>query len=177
MNLDSLAQQLGYDNYSDYLSSTHWKTFKRNYAKTEEGRAGCLICNNPDYHVHHCTYQNLGEELFEDVVALCNEHHMRVHGWLRKNDLSVEDTHLAIEYVRTNFPCESYAKKDGAFSFSYKQVSQFTGLNIQSIRNMLSKKDFDRNDLLSFFHFLSEYYGRSMRLAIKNGNLWIAPEV
>lgn len=66
--------------YEDYLQSKHWKRFRLKALK-HHGKI-CMLCGVTEvnfFHVHHLTYENLGNEKLEDVVVLCPECHSIVH--------------------------------------------------------------------------------------------------
>lgn len=76
--------------YEQYLKSNHWMRVRRamlmlNQCKCQ-GKDCNLIgesCYGGDenmMHVHHLTYQNRGNERFEDLKLLCNKCHKQVHG-------------------------------------------------------------------------------------------------
>lgn len=70
----------GYDSYGEYLRSPHWKWVR----KDAIDRAGglCMLCNTADggLHVHHRTYERLGNENAMDIIVLCAKHHAQFHG-------------------------------------------------------------------------------------------------
>ncbi|WHZ60027.1 HNH endonuclease signature motif containing protein [Metabacillus hrfriensis] len=66
------------DNYEDYLETRHWKQFKERYAKSHKKQ--CTMCDEKEnIHLHHITYNRVGNEKFEDVVYLCRTCHLKVH--------------------------------------------------------------------------------------------------
>lgn len=64
--------------YAEYLKSAHWKSFKEAYKMSGRPRQ-CEICGNPRYELHHRTYDRIGAEHLDDVVALCRTHHSQAH--------------------------------------------------------------------------------------------------
>jgi len=64
-------------NYQSYLQSKQWKQ----KAQAAKKRAGfrCQVCNRSQDEVilnaHHRTYENLGNELLEDLTVLCEGCH------------------------------------------------------------------------------------------------------
>lgn len=65
--------------YVAYLLSDHWGRVRAKAIKRAGGR--CSICNaKGPLQVHHRTYERLGEERDNDVIALCRKCHARVHG-------------------------------------------------------------------------------------------------
>ena len=76
------------DWYVEYLKSEHWQEFKIKYASSKQPQK-CVVCNNPNYELHHRTYDRIWNEYLTDVVALCRGHHAKVHK-LMKQGLDVE---------------------------------------------------------------------------------------
>lgn len=71
-------RRYGKKSYALYLQSAHWRTFRALYRASDHPQI-CLICNDPEYELHHVTYERLGHEFTSDVVPLCREHHARAH--------------------------------------------------------------------------------------------------
>lgn len=67
------------NNYPLYLQSNHWKEFRKQ-ALEYYGRK-CRECGTTEgiMHVHHITYENIGNESLEDVVILCQSCHYKEH--------------------------------------------------------------------------------------------------
>ncbi len=72
--------------YADYIQSKAWAKKRAQYW-SKAGRSckkvGCGTSR--DLHVHHHTYDRLGEELMSDLVGLCHSHHDEVHNFHKKN--------------------------------------------------------------------------------------------
>jgi len=65
-------------NYKDYIASKEWEETRREIFAKYGYR--CVICGSEhNLHVHHITYENLGEEKDGDLVALCPECHKCLH--------------------------------------------------------------------------------------------------
>lgn len=67
-----------YLKYADYLKSKHWAKikaeYKRRFAYT------CSMCDNKlNLHLHHTTYERVGNELLDDLVYLCQGCHTLIH--------------------------------------------------------------------------------------------------
>jgi len=67
--------------YTDYLRGDHWRTKVRPEALERAGYR-CQLCGAADetFHVHHNSYERLGNELPWDLVVLCKDCHARYHG-------------------------------------------------------------------------------------------------
>ena len=64
--------------YGDYLLTEHWQEVRRQALKRSEYR--CALCNDAvPLHVHHRTYENLGDEKETDLIALCAKCHETFH--------------------------------------------------------------------------------------------------
>lgn len=64
--------------YREYLHTKWWRTKRSTILDMALGR--CEVCTLAKAtQVHHVTYVRLGEELDEDLVAICGKCHRRVH--------------------------------------------------------------------------------------------------
>ena len=64
--------------YQEYLQTDHWQETRKRALK----RAGfkCQLCSsNGKLHVHHRTYENLGNENNADLIVLCETCHGKFH--------------------------------------------------------------------------------------------------
>lgn len=65
--------------YTEYLHSEHWKNMKQKMRKLKNNQF-CYICRTPEnLHVHHKTYDNLGNETTTELMYLCVDCHKAVH--------------------------------------------------------------------------------------------------
>lgn len=71
------------NDYKEYIDSPAWQKFRDRYGASEYPKE-CLICQNRQYQLHHCTYKRLGHELLTDVVPLCCDCHKELHARYRK---------------------------------------------------------------------------------------------
>jgi len=66
--------------HADYLRTIHWRVIRRQAIY----RAGfiCQHCRTQSDHLqgHHVTYERLGNEWPDDVVAICSTCHAALHG-------------------------------------------------------------------------------------------------
>lgn len=65
--------------YVLYIKSTEWRS-KRKEALVYYGKKCCKCNRTHDLHVHHKTYERLGNELMLDLEVLCEECHYKHHG-------------------------------------------------------------------------------------------------
>ena len=66
------------EEYKAYLKSPEWQATRRKVFKLYGYR--CDQCGSAkNLHIHHITYENLGEEQISDLVPLCEECHKKLH--------------------------------------------------------------------------------------------------
>ena len=64
--------------YEEYIKSSEWQETRQRILKRDAFR--CVLCGTTkNLHVHHITYENLGEEKDADLVTLCDYCHKRLH--------------------------------------------------------------------------------------------------
>jgi hypothetical protein len=76
------------EQYDKYLETPHWQEFRTLALEDQlkrKGRNYCQRCERDrssivQLHVHHVTYERLGEELLDDVEIVCRECHDKEHG-------------------------------------------------------------------------------------------------
>lgn len=88
--------------YSEYRQSNWWRKRRETYIENVRVRFGaqlCEACRGHSYgqdriplrfHVHHVTYERLGEERDDDLALLCSACHNAVH---------FPDSHAAIYWL------------------------------------------------------------------------------
>lgn len=79
-NVITQFRKIGYDSYSDYLNSRHWTQLRRLYWESGQPQC-CRICESKkQLIIHHRRYETLGHEnIYKDVVMLCQPCHDKVH--------------------------------------------------------------------------------------------------
>jgi hypothetical protein len=71
-------QKAFWEYYNAHLNSPEWREKCR--LKRERASNVCEGCGvNKVNHIHHLTYDNLGDELLFELVALCVECHQKIH--------------------------------------------------------------------------------------------------
>ena len=63
--------------YNTYIASKAWQARRLRFIATTDGRCACGASD--DLHVHHATYENLGNELDEDLRLVCQRCHNDIH--------------------------------------------------------------------------------------------------
>jgi len=73
--------------YIEYLKSEDWK--ERRQELMEQAGWVCSECGEKATQLHHVNYNNIGmEELEDDVIAICNDCHNKIH---EKGEYGYED--------------------------------------------------------------------------------------
>lgn len=69
-----------WEDYRLYLASPEWR--HKREARLEMDGHGCTMCiNHSDLHVHHVTYENVGNERVRtELLTVCRDCHSRIHG-------------------------------------------------------------------------------------------------
>jgi hypothetical protein len=79
------------EDYEKYFDFPHWQEFRKQVLEIQKKKLGYNCCEkcsaSPQavtretaLHVHHLTYERLGEELLEDVAIICRSCHEKEHG-------------------------------------------------------------------------------------------------
>ena len=65
--------------YAEYLQTQHWQNVRRQALRRAKYK--CQLCNNDNgvLHVHHKTYEHLGDEQDDDLIVLCKACHEKFH--------------------------------------------------------------------------------------------------
>jgi hypothetical protein len=66
------------ERYVRYICSPEWNARRNRYYR-RHGRA-CAFCGAVKWvELHHHTYERMGRELDDDLIAVCREHHQEIH--------------------------------------------------------------------------------------------------
>ena len=113
-----------------YLQTSHWKSRRNEYLggcdRADDGSYICERCGNKVQGVvqlHHLTYARLGNELDEDLLALCASCHTSLHY------ITIPEIH-----------------EDEAEGFTVDTVHELTGLSADVIRRHQRQGMFDLHD-------------------------------
>ena len=100
-NREFRMRQLGFESYSEYLRSPAWHEVKVRYrASIREAR--CQLCGSTlDLHLHHLTYDRVGEELVSDLILLCGGCHAAVHDLERLGTIGLDLTMKGASFADT----------------------------------------------------------------------------
>lgn len=103
------------NNYYEYIQSEEWKQTKKTlyklyhkprcyccgYYTEAENKAGTPFKIRRRIHVHHITYERLGEELIEDLILLCSRCHKAVHRLVKNNEeVGLKNAHIIYKIHR-----------------------------------------------------------------------------
>jgi hypothetical protein len=86
--------------YATYIKSDKWKRKKSAFWRAHP--KVCRSCGSKEsLHLHHATYDRLGDERFEDLVPLCDSCHIALHQMHKDfEDLSLQE--FANEFLAMN---------------------------------------------------------------------------
>ena len=83
----------------EYFEDVLWGAKKLRYAEAFPD-AGCFICGRGDYQLHHLCYDNLGQETWDELVALCPDHHYEIEKHINKGLDGVTRENAHLDFVR-----------------------------------------------------------------------------
>lgn len=66
--------------YDEYLLTLHWQSVRKTALKKADYKCQACSGNDTKLHVHHNSYENLGEERDSDLIVLCENCHALFHG-------------------------------------------------------------------------------------------------
>lgn len=67
--------------YDKYLLSDAWQSTKQMALEHYGFRCAIDALHNGPFHVHHNSYESIGDEDIRDLTVLCVDCHKRVHDW------------------------------------------------------------------------------------------------
>lgn len=73
--------------YGEYLLTPHWRA--KRAQRMEMSDWACDSCGKTADHVHHLTYERLGNEDLRDLIPLCVDCHYRIHDLIDKKRISL----------------------------------------------------------------------------------------
>lgn len=103
------------DSYKDYLDSDEWKKLRTRVRR--RARGWCERCKvGPRADVHHLTYERLGNERLDDLVAVCRECHEHLHGRRAQDPAAATYSKQEIKAVRHLYEIQPYGVIEGVLS-------------------------------------------------------------
>jgi len=128
------------NNYKHYLQSDHWKKFRKFYFARKKPK-GCQFCRFRDpLQLHHITYERLGHERLEDVVAICDSCHEEVHDL--HNSGKSKNLRAATESVRLKYKLKKKPKPKSPLIRTSKGKARKRAYNEASDKRMQMDDDF-----------------------------------
>ncbi len=79
--------------YLEYLKSDKWQEVRK--AKAKEQNYTCERCHKvikKGFHIHHKTYEHLGNEPLSDLMFLCEDCHKEIHKIIAKKKMRKSKT-------------------------------------------------------------------------------------
>ncbi len=67
------------ESYREYLQSPHWKKVSGDARRRASYRCEECLARNKQLHVHHLSYDHLGEERPDELAVLCEDCHRAKH--------------------------------------------------------------------------------------------------
>lgn len=74
---ETRLRELGYETYDAYLRSPAWRDVKDRYRASELPQV--CMCGDAKVQLHHTTYDRVGQERLDDLIALCKDCHDAAH--------------------------------------------------------------------------------------------------
>jgi hypothetical protein len=131
--------------YDKYLNSNHWKKLRLRIAQERNYR--CEVCDKmirKRYHIHHLTYDNIGNEKDEDLMFLCEKCHNEIHkGKIERSKTKKEQQ---AKTKKLSIP------KNYIESSNYKAKNQMSKLKYlcNCLNNHKMFSDEDRNNIIKY---------------------------
>jgi hypothetical protein len=85
---NSKLRRLGYPSYVAYLNSPHWKRMRQRYRASDLPQV--CVCGEEEVHLHHTTYERVGDEDLGDLTPLCARCHNLVHVLERRGEIGID---------------------------------------------------------------------------------------
>jgi len=74
--------------YENHLRSDKWRELRRLVWQRAKGL--CERCSEPGAHVHHLTYERMGDELLSDLQLLCRRCHEEEHPHMAESSVAAQ---------------------------------------------------------------------------------------
>ena len=94
------------DEYRAYLRTERWRS-RRDWALRQRGHH-CEACGSAHaLHVHHRSYDRLGDELLEDLRVLCDHCHALVHDTQHARQISLSNATDLVTATACRLPSDA----------------------------------------------------------------------
>lgn len=113
--------------YAEYLKTEHWQEVRK--MALENAGNKCVVCGKGDLplHVHHNTYENIGEERETDVTVLCMNCHKLYHDNYKRDKVREHYRKILAELYMAFKLCHELEAKSCSSAFGY--VMQEAAIN------------------------------------------------
>ena len=121
---------LGKYTYNQYISSKEWRE-RRQSMSTD---AVCFTCGTKDnLHLHHITYERIGNEKPEDLVWLCRKHHKSIHKFARRKRIPLHRAHLEFRMKKKKLKKNKLSKEQKIKLFQSQSSDILKHLNTKDM--------------------------------------------
>lgn len=98
--------------YAEYIASSAWDARRRQ--RLEKDGRRCQGCGTQDsLHVHHRTYERLGNELADDIVTVCEVCHGFIHREQERTGRPLDAvTEAVLALIRASGPTSSTVRDE-----------------------------------------------------------------
>lgn len=92
---DAALRKLGFRDYKHYLESPEWRSVRVRHRDIHGERCGLCDTDEGTRHLHHMTYERVGQEELSDLVLLCANCHQLVHVLEERGEIGLDFQGLA----------------------------------------------------------------------------------
>jgi hypothetical protein len=94
---EARLRRFGFENYAAYIKSSLWTQTRSRYWCDSDTCKVCGLCgtSEPPLALHHRTYERVGAERLDDLVAICVACHHLIHALEARGDIDGLDADLA----------------------------------------------------------------------------------
>lgn len=103
---ESVSKKNNSVDYYEYINSDQWRIRARMIRKAAGNRCQLCNCNDKSLHVHHRSYERLGDEHPGDLTVLCEDCHAQFHR--KESSISKEHFDEFVELARKLAETHSY---------------------------------------------------------------------
>jgi hypothetical protein len=111
--------------YDAYISSERWAGRRASYYKNHERK--CAACASASsIHLHHLTYERMGNELDADLIPLCESCHDKVHALHKKKGGTIAANTWSFIGMKRNIGKRNAGKRRGQSQVQNKSKKRLT---------------------------------------------------
>jgi len=99
--LKSLVKELGFSSCEEYFQSDRWKELTCNPLVARACFCRGMGCNGDEIRVkvRHINFDHVGEETWDDLIFLCDNHHELVQSVVKTYKVRLSVAHLLVKEV------------------------------------------------------------------------------